>query len=146
MTKARLALAAASLLASGCTTTPSQPRFRPLVGTEWRLLEFESSADEIGTIRPARGEVYTLTLNRDGSAAMQLFCNRGTGRWTSPDSIRSSGSITIELSAQTMAACPPSRLERIAADMGRVRSFVITNGRLHLNLMLSGGNYVFVPS
>jgi heat shock protein HslJ len=146
MTKARLALVAALLSMSGCETTPQQPRFRPLVGTEWRLLEFESSADEIGTIRPARGEVYTLTLNRDGTAAMQLFCNRGTGSWTSPDSLRSMGSITIDLKAVTMAACGPTRLERLATDMGHVRSFVIRDGRLHLNLMLSGGNYVWVPS
>jgi hypothetical protein len=109
------------------------------------LIEFESSDDAIGTIRPGSGEVYTLRLDPDGTAAMGLFCNRGTGRWTSPDADATIGSLLIEPGLVTMAACPPSRLERLGDDLGRVRTFVIAGGRLHLNLMMDGGNYVWAP-
>lgn len=138
----------ALLSAAGCATPsdrPAEPTHPALTGTEWRLLEFESSDDAIGTIRPGEGEVYTLRLDPDGSLAAGLFCNRGTGRWTSPDAAEPSGSLTLELKAVTSAACPPSRLERVGSDLAHVRSFVIRDGRLNLNLMLDGGNYVWVP-
>jgi len=141
------------LLAAGCVPdaepngqpTP-QPGAQPkLVGTEWQLVEFESSDDAIGVIRPGTDEVYTLQLNPDGTLAARLFCNRATGRWTSPDTAKTMGSLTLELSAMTTAACPPSRLERLGSDMSHVRSFVIQDGRLHLNLKLDSGNYVWAP-
>lgn len=46
----------------------------------------------------------------------------------------------------TMAACPPSRLDRFATDLPNVRTFVIRDGRLNLNLAMDVGNYVFVPN
>jgi heat shock protein HslJ len=134
-----------ALLATSCATIPEPASTARLTDSDWRLVHFESSDDAIGTTRPGPGERYTLHLDRDGSAAAQLFCNRGMGRWSSPDAERSSGEITIELNAMTMAACPPTPLERLPADLGRVRTFVIQNGRLHLNLMMDGGNYVWVP-
>lgn len=148
-----------ALLVVSCASTPDQPsrpdrpdrpdlpsRQPTLVGTEWRLIHFQSSEDSIGMIRPGRDEVYTLRLEPDGTLAAGLFCNRGSGRWTSADSARSMGSITLELKAVTMAACPPSPLERIARDLANVRSFVIRDGRLHLNLVLDGGDYVWEPN
>lgn len=138
------AVAVAALL-TGCTTAPEERAGFSLVGTEWRLDEFESSDDAIGTIRPQAEEVYTFQLAPDGTAAFQLFCNRGMGRWSSADADRQSGSLTVEVIGTTMAACPPSELERLANDLGRVRTFVIRDGRLHLNLLLDGGNYVWSP-
>jgi hypothetical protein len=96
-------------------------------------------------IRPGEGEVWTILLNPDGSATMALFCNRGTASWTSRDAHRDRGDLTIQPGISTMAACPPSRLERLPADLANVRSFVIADGKLHLNLMMDGGNYVWVP-
>jgi len=142
-----------ALLLAGCvpnaepngppaTTPGAQPK---LVGTEWRLVEFVSSDDAIGAIRPAKDEVYTLHLNPDGTLAAGVFCNRATGTWTSPDIARTMGSLTLQMGAMTMAACPPTRLERLASDMAHVRSFVIQDGRLHLNLKMDSGNYVWAP-
>lgn len=132
-----------SLLIGGCETGSHRTGGPDLVGTEWRLLEFESSDDSIGTIRPGSGETYTLRLDPDGSAAMTLFCNQGTGQWTSADYRLPRGDLSITPGAMTMAACPPSRLERLGADLARVRSFVIEDGRLHLNLIMDSGNYVW---
>jgi heat shock protein HslJ len=146
---ARWVAAGAALLLAGCATpsSPSGPGAGPpLVGTEWHLVHFESSDDAIGTIQPGPEEAYTLLLAPDGTASMQLFCNRGTGRWSSPDSAQTRGSVTIEPLASTMAACPPAQIERLPADLANVRTFVIADGRLHLNLMMDGGNYVWAPT
>lgn len=140
----------AALAIAGCATDgsngPSAGGGPTLAGTEWRLLYFESSDDSIGTIQPGPDEVYTLLLQPDGNAAFGLFCNRGTGRWASGDAHLDRGSLRLEPLTQTMAACPPSRLERVPADLARVASFVIEGGRLHLNLAMDGGNYVWAPS
>ena len=135
----------APLLAAACTTLPQPAGGPPLLGTEWRLVAFESSKDAIGTIRPGEDEVYTLQLTPDGSAAMQLSCNRGFGSWTSPDAKAERGSLQIKAAGVTMAACPPGAITRLPADFEHIRSFVIADGRLHLNLMLDGGNYVWEP-
>ncbi|HEY2356714.1 MAG TPA: META domain-containing protein [Phenylobacterium sp.] len=121
----------------------SQPR---LTGTEWRLVAFQSSDDSIGKISPAPGETYTLHLDPKGGVAMGLSCNRGVGSWKSPDAGEQRGSLLIGPIASTRAMCPPSRLQRIAADMEHVRSFVIQDGRLHLNLWLDSGDYIWEPA
>lgn len=135
----------APLLAAACVTAPQPVGGPPLLGTEWRLVAFESSKDSIGTIRPGADEAWTLRLDPDGSAAMGLFCNRGFGSWTSPDSRAGRGSLQIKAVGSSMAACPPGAITRLPADFDHIRSFVIADGRLHLNLMLDGGNYVWEP-
>lgn len=135
-------------LPGGCTTTPpppAAPQGLTLTSTEWTLLYFQSPEDSIGQIKPKPGEVYTLRLMPDGTMAAGLFCNRGTGKWSSPDASASMGTISLNLVAVTQAACAPSPLERIGADFPRVRSFVIRDGRLHLNLMIDSGDYVWEP-
>jgi heat shock protein HslJ len=150
----------AALLAAACAEEPppvSQWPVEPappggpalpggaLVGTEWVLVHFQSSDDSIGTIRPGRDEMWTLRLAPDGSAAMQLSCNRGFGSWTSPDATAQRGSLQIKAGGSSMAACPPGAITRLPADFEHIRSFVIEDGRLHLNLMMDGGNYVWEP-
>lgn len=138
-----------ALVVAGCATAPpapAGPAGPQLLGTDWRLLYFQSPEDAIGKISPKDGEVYTLHLNPDGTMAAELSCNRGTGHWNSPDRSASMGSISLNLVAVTQAACLPSPLERIGADFARVRSFVIRDGRLHLNLMIDSGDYVWEPA
>jgi heat shock protein HslJ len=143
---AALAAIVAPLLIVACVTpTGSSAVGPPLLGTEWVLVEFVSSDDAIGTIRPSGDEAFTLLLKPDGSAAMQLSCNRGFGGWTSPDAKAQRGSIEIKGVGSTMAACPPGAITRLPADFEHLRSFVIEDGRLHLNLMMDGGNYVWKP-
>jgi len=143
--------AAAALALAGCAGAGSETgggtaaATPPLVGTQWRLIHFESSDDAIGTLRPNPNETFSLLLNPDGSAAMQFACNRGTGRWSAPDPKASTGELKVEPLAVTMAACPPSPVERFSRDLANVRTFVIADGRLHLNLMLDSGNYVLEP-
>lgn len=141
-----LAVAACVLLAAACGSRESPPddaSAQPLAGT-WRFVEFESSSDEIGTIRPDDPGKYTMTLEADGRVTMRLDCNRATGTWTADPADGESGSFTFGPLAMTRAQCPqPSLDTRIARDAEYVRTYVLRGDRLYLNLMADGGNYVW---
>ena len=112
-----------------------------LAGTSWRLLELQSSDDAIGTVRPADSSRYTMELSADGTAALQLDCNRATGRWNS----EGPGRISFTPLAMTRAMCPAGSLDtRVARELGFVRSYVLVGDRLTLNMMADGGDLVWV--
>ncbi|KRA82561.1 hypothetical protein ASD76_00155 [Altererythrobacter sp. Root672] len=140
-----VALSLAASLSACATSSSSEGGGPALTGTEWHLDHFESSDDSIGTIRPKPDEVYTLTLNPDGNITMQLSCNRGGGQWTSADYRKDRGSIELKMGFSSMAACPPGNFDNLTMRLPNVRTFVIQDGKLHLNLMMDAGNYVWRP-
>lgn len=117
-----------------------------LAGSNWRLVEFRSSDDAIGVIRPDDPAKYTMSLASDGRVSMRLDCNRANGPWSSKASSQDSGSFTFGNLAMTRALCPPPSLDQqIARDAGNVRSYLLRGGNLYLNLMADGGTYVWAP-
>lgn len=118
-----------------------------LAGTRWRLVQFQSMDDAIGTIRPEDPAAFTMALDADGSVAMALDCNRANGSWQAePSADGTSGSFTFGPLAMTRALCPPPNLdERIGRDAEYVRSYLLRDGRLHLSLMADGGIYTWEP-
>lgn len=119
----------------------------PLAGTEWRLVEFQSMDDAVGTSRPDDPSRYTMRLNADGTVALRLDCNSANGRWSAeagPDG--SSGRFEFGPLAATSALCPPPHLdERIGKQAQYVRSYLMKDGRLYLSLMADGGIQVWEP-
>ena len=118
-----------------------------LTETEWRLVEFQSMDDAIGTLRPNPSQAYTMRLSRDGTVTLRLNCNRGTGTWSArPSEDGTSGSFEFGPLATTRALCPPPSLdERLAADTAYVRGYLLSDGRLYLSLMADGGIYAWEP-
>jgi len=115
-----------------------------LLGSSWRLVEFQSSDDKVGLVKPDDPSKYTLSLGVDGRAAMRLNCNRAAGPWSSRANGADSGSFSLGPLAVTKAACaPPSLDERIARDAEYIRSYVLRDGRLYLSLAADGGTYVW---
>lgn len=116
-----------------------------LAGTQWRLVEFQSMDDAKGTTRPAQGSLYTMWLHGDGTVAMQLNCNRATGKWSAgPSGDPASGRFEFGPLATTKALCPPPSMdESIVAHSRFVRSYLLKDGRLYLSLMADGGIYVW---
>lgn len=111
-----------------------------LAGSSWLLVEFRSNDDATGTIAAPDPAQFTLRLERDGRAALKLGCNRGSGSW----SATAEGGFTLGPLAMTRALCPPPALDqRLARDAGAIRSYVIEQDRLYLNLMMDGGSYVW---
>ena len=122
-----------------------------LVGTQWRLVEYQSM-DDISA-QPPDSIRYTLDLGADGRVAMQLNCNRGTGTWSAEagpgvesEPEAESGTITFGPMGVTRALCPqPSMDEQIARDMDFVRGYYLRGDTLSLSLMADGGLYRWVP-
>jgi heat shock protein HslJ len=119
----------------------------PLAGTSWRLVEFQSMDDAIGTLRPEDPSLYTMRLNEDGTVQFRLNCNRANGSWSAaPGSDPASGSFELGPLAATSALCPPPSLdEQISRHSEYVRSYLLKDGRLYLSLMADGGIYAWEP-
>jgi len=119
----------------------------PLAGTEWRLVEIQSMDDAIGTVRPDDPSLYTMRLNADGTASFRLNCNRASGKWSAKAGPQgSSGQFELGALAATRALCPPPSLdEKIAAQAGFIRSYLLKDGRLYLSLMADGGILAWEP-
>jgi len=124
------------------TTAPG-----PLADTAWRLVQFQSMDDAVGTVRPENPAAFTMRLNADGKVNMKLDCNRASGTWSSePAGDGASGSFTFGPLAMTRAICPPPNLdEQIGRHAEHVRSYLLKDGRLHLSLMADGGIYTWEP-
>jgi heat shock protein HslJ len=115
-----------------------------LPGTTWRLVEFVSSDDRIGTVRPTDPTRYTLELQADGRAALRLDCNRGSATWTAAAAGSASGAFGFGPVAMTKVYCGPASIDqRIARDAEYVRTYLLRGDRLFLNLMADGGTYVW---
>jgi heat shock protein HslJ len=135
---------------SAVATTPATPGATAgaatLAGSSWRLVEFRSSDDAIGVIRPDDPAKYTMSLGSDGRASLRLDCNRANGPWSSKATSQDSGAFTFGNLAMTRALCPPPSLDQqIARDATYVRSYLLRGGNLYLNLMADGGTYVWSP-
>lgn len=143
----RLPIAAAALLfAAGitaCATSSDATRdVAPdaLQGTTWRLVRFEGGDGTVLT--PDDGAKYTLDFQPDGSLAVRVDCNRGSGTWTSDGPAH----LSFGPLALTRAMCAPGSLhDRIVRDFDYIRSYVIHRGHLFLSLMADGGIYEYEP-
>lgn len=127
------------LLVAGCATADTR-RTAPLAGTEWRLVAIQSMDDAQGTTRVSDPTRYTIMFEPGGTARVRLDCNRGFGPWQAAASGPASGSLAIGPVASSMMLCPePSLGERVAQQLGYVRSYVMREGRLNMALMADGG-------
>ena len=141
----RAAAAAVALTASGCGAAAAAD---PLTGTTWQLTGIDSMAPEEspGTTidDPTK---YTVTFGDDGRAAFQVDCNRGSSTWQSDAAAPDSGSLTFGPIALTRMFCPqPSADAHVAAALGFVRSYLLSDGMLHLSLEADGGIMHWRPS
>jgi len=104
-----------------------------LAGTHWQLVEFRSADGRIE--KPADPSRYVLELIVGGRLAMQLDCNRATGRWEAHSTGPEGGVITLNAPAMTRAMCPgPSWDTRLAADLASARTYALDGERLSVTL------------
>jgi heat shock protein HslJ len=118
----------------------------PLAGTDWQLHAIQSMDDAQGTTTIADPSRLTVHFGADGRASFQFDCNRGTGEWKLEAAGAESGRLSFGPIAATRALCPPPHVdERIARDMGHVRSYLLKDGKLFMSLMADGGIYEWHP-
>lgn len=133
------AMAVPGLLA-GCAppthTLPANVPFSSLSGTSWELVELHIAADGQGSRIPGNPANYTIAFRGDGTAAMQLDCNRGNGPWRNDISNATGGTLAIGPLAVTKALCSePTLGEDLEMAIGRVRNFTVMGGRLTMRLV-----------
>ncbi len=134
-------------LLAGCTTLVVPASGASLAGTSWQLVAIQSMDDAQGTTRVADPNRFTLHFGSDGRASLRLDCNRGTGSYEATPATDGSGSLRFGPIAATRALCPPPHLdERVARDLGHVRSYLFKDGKLFLSLMADGGIYEWQPA
>jgi len=126
---------------------PAPQAGTPLAGTAWRLVQFQSMSDKIGTIRPDDPSKFTMRLMEDGKVAMRLDCNRAMGEWSiEPASDGLSGRFEFGPLASTRALCPPPNLDELILSQAQyVRGYLLRGGMLHLSLMADGGIFSWEP-
>ena len=132
------ALPVAALALSGCGSAAAP---EPLTGTSWQLLSIESMApaEQPSTTIDEPG-LYRVTFDDDGRATFQVHCNRGSSTWQAEAAAPDSGSLTFGELALTRMFCPqPSADTKVAAALGQVRSYLLSDGKLHMSLEADGG-------
>ncbi len=130
--------AAVALAATGCGPARATD---PLTGTSWQLVSIESMApDEQPSTAIDDPSKYTVAFGGDGRASFTVDCNRGSSSWQADAAAPDSGSLTFGPIALTRMFCPqPSADTQVAAALGRVRSFLLSDGQLHLSLEVDSG-------
>jgi heat shock protein HslJ len=128
----------------------SQPAIQPpappttLGGTKWQLVHFQSSDDAIGTKVPPSVERYTLHFSSDGSAALQLDCNRAMSQWKAEPSSPTGGGLNMSGGPMTRAMCQPGAMDtQIARDLACIRSYTFRGEFLGLALEADAGIYLW---
>jgi hypothetical protein len=119
-----------------------------LADTQWRLVEFQSMDDSVGTKRTADPTTYTMRLNGDGTVALRLTCNTANGTWSAEPGLHDSSSGRFEFGplADTSGLClSPDLDEQVLSQAQYVRSYLLKDGRLYLSLMADGGIFVWEP-
>ena len=112
-----------------------------LAGTTWRLVRFLGSDGT--TLTPDDRSRYIIEFSATGRLTTRIDCNGGNGTWTSggPNQLQF-GPLAL-----TRAQCPPESLhDQIVKQWSDVRSYVVRDGHLFLELMADGGVYQFEPA
>ena len=90
---------------------------------------------------------YTVTFGDDGKAGFRIDCNRGNSTWQVDAAGAESGSMTFGPIAVTKMMCPqPSDDSKVAPALGRVRSYLLKDGKLHLSLEADSAVMHFQPA
>lgn len=144
--KTRFTILAFTALAAGCSTYEAEPD-PGLVGSEWELAAFTSMDDSIGRIEPTDDQRFSISFGPDGSAAMQLDCNRGTANYSIEETGDTNGRLSFGPIAATRAMCANPRLgDLMASQLPNVVSYTLQDGTLSLALKMDGGIFEFEPA
>ncbi|MAG35399.1 MAG: hypothetical protein CL878_04015 [Dehalococcoidia bacterium] len=115
--------------------TPVPPE---LLGAAWYWQRYEDTAG-LRNITVADPAKYTLEFRQDKRYLIRADCNTGSGAFTVEG-----GSLTLGQGPMTLAACEPDSLDtEFLRRLGDVRTYVLVDGELALNLWADAGNMIF---
>lgn len=118
-------------------STVSRSAEGSIVGVTWEWVESVYGNDTSITV--TNPSSYTLTLQPDGTAALQVDCNRGGGSYTLDGSL-----LTLDVAVLTRVACPEGTLSNeFIRDLNGAATFVMDGEDLIINLFADAGNMRF---
>ncbi len=140
----RFCAALLSLLLSagaGLGVTPATlPTDEEIVDVLWQWERFEGGDDSVMTVDDP--SLYTLILKPDGTYRVKADCNTSMGAY-----VLKGNSLTLEPGPMTLVECEPGSLyDNFLKKLGYVRTYVVHNGKLVLNLFADAGNMIFAPA
>jgi heat shock protein HslJ/predicted small lipoprotein YifL len=119
-------------------TDPDTSQPTTLTGTAW---QWESFIDPMGAASIPNRQLYTITFNEDGTVSAQADCNTANGTYTAEDG--TSGSISIDINATTLALCAEGSLgEEFLANLEAIAVYTIVDGKLYLDLVADSGTMI----
>ncbi|MGB2811878.1 MAG: META domain-containing protein [Mycobacterium sp.] len=129
--------AAVVVITAGCGPAAASD---PIAGTSWQLLSIESMTTEQPTTTIDDPAKYTVAFGDNGLATFQIDCNRGSGTFQTTAGGPDSGNLIFGPVGLTRMFCPqPSVDTTVAAALGRIRSYLLADGQLHLSMEADGG-------
>jgi len=128
-----------ALVACGGNSEELESSTESIIGATWQWEEFQDTAD-VNNIAVSEPANYTLTIKDDGTASIKADCNQLN--WTYE---LNGSSLTFNtLGASTLAICGDDSLDTQYLDrLGNTATFVLSDGKLFLNLRADAGNMVF---
>jgi heat shock protein HslJ len=124
----------------GTTATEESGAAPNIVGVTWQWVQSAYGDDTTLTVDdPTK---YTMTLQADGTVALQVDCNAGGGSYTLDGSV-----ISFDVAIMTRMACPEETLsDTFIQELNAAATFVMDGEELVLNLFADAGNMHFSPA
>ena len=108
-----------------------------LLDVDWGWVGMTTPVEDVNVHVPDK---YTIRFRSGERIEVRADCNRGSASY----SIGADRRIEIGPVALTRMACPPGSLsDRFARELGRVGSYFVQDGELHLELSVDSGTLRF---
>jgi len=122
---------------AGSSVPAAEPAAAPsLIGTRWEWVSTITPVERTEARDPTR---YTLLLQADGKAQVQLDCNRGAGNYELADN-----KLTFGPLLSTRMACPEDTQDHIYMEqLGKIGSYFVRDGELYLEMPYDSGTMRF---
>jgi D-alanyl-D-alanine carboxypeptidase len=131
------------------TAAPAKPTTAPvetasvdmdaMTANPWQWVSFTNPMEQYDVENPQN---YMLTFNEDGTVNIVADCNNASGTYTADSS-----SLSIQVGAMTMAACPEgSHSDDFVKYLGSAAKYFFQDGHLFIDLMADGGTLEFAPA
>ncbi len=117
----------------------SPEKYMGIIGPVWQWTQTLYNDDR--TVVPENPENYTVQFKEDGTIRVKADCNVKGGTYSNP---RGEGSISIEITHSTMAACPEDSLEdEFVKGLSAAAIYFFQDGDLYIDLKYDTGTMWF---
>jgi heat shock protein HslJ len=120
-------------------TTESEAAPAPeLAGTAWQWVAMTTPVEQINVADPSK---YTVEFLADGVIGVTADCNTGSGTYEAAD-----GQISINITATTLALCPPESLsDQFIRSLNAAAIYFMQDANLFIDQFASSGTMEFAP-